>query len=577
MDEVENPTGNAAPYRKPAVKWLSIAQLVRTAIEILKVSVYAKDKRRREEIADAPCELYQLTTGTEDVRVDFVADTGDGFDATFATALCVARHPGLSITGESEQRRADLLVLGGDLVYPVAKESRYKERFTSVFRHAVHLANAAAPANAGDKKPIVALPGNHDWYDGLNSFVKMMCGPRRKDADTTPTLIPVSAKRDVGGWSAFQSRSYFAVQLTADWWLWGVDSQLDAPIDDKQQEYFRQAKEHLNGADIILCTATPSWLEAAGDDAYDAKEGSPLDSLLVFVNGVLGEERDRVRLLLTGDKHHYAHYVPTENTGFRPELVTCGGGGAFLSSTHHLPETLHPTWQPRSTETDSTHYRLDRAYPTVDESEALVAMPKFLAAGVRNGPTLPALAGGIGAALFWTLTLGFVPTVISTGALFALLGLYAMRGKHKHAPKLRTGLALTFGHTLGHLGMAGLAAWFFTRIVPLGFWWSLPAAFPTLAVLGTGVFVTYLRIADRLGWHTLEAFSGMRIERYKCHLRMRVGARGIDMSVVAMDEATPNLRRNGVRLPKPKILETFRISRRGAPSSTQAAVPVSGQ
>ena len=567
MDDAGKLTGGTAPHRKPAAKWLSIAQLVRTGIEIFKVSRYAKSQERLVEIARAPGEFYQLSNGTKDVRVDFVADTGDGFEPTFATALCVARHPELP----ENEPRADLLVLGGDLVYPVAKESRYEERFTSVFKHAAELAGMT------EKPPIVALPGNHDWYDGLKSFLKMMGIPayERAQPSPEPNPIPISAGPDVGGWSAFQSRSYFAIQLTEDWWLWGVDSQLDAPIDDDQVEYFKQAQKKLNGADVILCTATPSWLEAAGTEPHRADEGSPFDSLLDFIDKALGEKRNSIRLLLTGDKHHYAHYVPKNGSGFGPHLVTCGGGGAFLSATHHLPEALHPVWRPRSADPASTEYELAKVSPTAIESKTLVANGKFLAAGVRNGPTLPILAGGVGACLFGMFHWGLVPVLISAGVLTGLLGLYANRGKHKHKPKFRTGLALAVSHMLGHVGVAGLTEWIYSKFVPLDFWPSLLAAFPVLAVLGAGVFVTYLHIADRFGWHTLEAFSGMRIERYKCHLRMVVGQDGITMSVVGLNPPSAGQASHTTTLPpQPEIIEEFKIERRGtATQPPEDAVP----
>ena len=98
---------------------------------------------------------------------------------------------------------------------------------------------------------------------------------------------------DVGGWGAFQSRSYFAVQLSPRWWLWAVDSQLDAPIDAEQLSYFRAARLHLGDAKVILCTATPSWLEAerAGTETYSAEADSPLYTLLWFIDRVLGPRR----------------------------------------------------------------------------------------------------------------------------------------------------------------------------------------------------------------------------------------------------------------------------------------------
>jgi hypothetical protein len=111
------------------------------------------------------------------------------------------------------------------------------------------------------------------------------------------------------------------------------------------------------------------------------------------------------------------------------------------------------------------------------------------------------------------------------------------------------------------VGVAGVAAWFFTQVVPLGFWWSLAAAFLPLVVLDTVVFATYLHIADRFGWHTLEAFSGMRFEEYKSHLRMYVNGDRIRVSVVGMGAVPANRGEATPTLPRPKIIDTFEISR----------------
>lgn len=542
---------------KPAVRWLSIPQLVRTALEIRKVTRYARRQDRRDEFATDPRKFYQLAKQPGEVRVDFVADTGDGFDTTFATALCVAGHRELETTEtrENGKRTADLFVLGGDLVYPIASTARYQEQFTDVFQHAADLAEMAP-----DKPLVVALPGNHDWYDRLDAFMELMSGQNGAAAgERNPIPLPIESGDDVGGWRAFQSRSYFAVRLTEHWWLWGVDSQLDAPIDPVQIEYFKAAKELLGDDEaMVLCTATPSWLEAADGEPGGQAAGSPFDNLISFIDEVLGvPDRDRIRLLLTGDKHHYAHYVPADDAAFRPHLVTCGGGGAFLSATHHLPENLNPFWAPAG---DPAH-SLATSYPERDDSRGLVATPKFLAVGVRNGPSLPVLAGAVGVALVAMLRCGPVPAAIGAAVLAVAFGFYARYGKNERAPRVRTGALLAIGHTAAHVGVAGVAAWFFTQVVPLGFWWSLAAAFPPLVVLDTVVFATYLHVADRFGWHTLEAFSGMRFEEYKSHLRMYVNGDRIRVSVVGMRTVPANRGKATPTLPRPEIIDTFEISR----------------
>ena len=110
---------------------------------------------------------------------------------------------------------------------------------------------------------------------------------------------------------------------------------------DTADIYARWARGNTGGESESLIGR---WLEARGEQLYRAPADSPLFTTLWFVDRTLGPaQRHRVRLVLTGDDHHYARYSPTDTStagGFAPELVTCGGGGAFLASTHHLPDDL---------------------------------------------------------------------------------------------------------------------------------------------------------------------------------------------------------------------------------------------
>ena len=57
---------------------------------------------------------------------------------------------------------------------------------------------AAVPAGGRARPSLYAVPGNHDWYDGLTAFLRLFA--RQRDAT-------------IGGWRTRQSRSYFAVRL----------------------------------------------------------------------------------------------------------------------------------------------------------------------------------------------------------------------------------------------------------------------------------------------------------------------------------------------------------------------------
>lgn len=595
----------------PAVRWLSVRQLRQTAADVVQASVFARFADKREAMASSPREFYRLPPFADrsDVWVDYVSDTGDGFDATFATACCVAGVPGLSVrTGPAAEEavsfpgrpaQADLLVLGGDEVYPVASAPAYEERLNEVLRSAGRLADMRP------SPPLVALPGNHDWYDGLAAFRRNFCeswvlrghgfAPAGRLAATD---LPASAARDdVGGWGAFQSRSYFAVQLSPRWWLWGVDSQLNAPIDAEQLAYFHDARRLLGDADIVLCTAAPSWLEASGERVYAALADTPFYTLLWFIDRVLGPDRGRIKMVLTGDEHHYARYspepaavavaapqpaaapppaaesrsltssTPPNDTPFAPELVTCGGGGAFLASTHHLPDTLTPAWQPWPTGSGSTgRYRLRTCYPSRERSQKLIAFPRFLAAGWRNGWSLPLALGAVDFVLAAALLLARPVLFWATAlAVAGFLSLYAASGAAGLRPQWRRRsaiAALLIAHTTAHIGTALLVAYLITRLGPPSVA-VLPylLAFVLCAVLGTVVFVTYLRVADWWGSHTLEAFSGLRITGFKSHLRLRVDDDRIEVFVIGMDEvpATRHVRDLREHLPRPYLVDSFEV------------------
>ncbi len=111
--------------------------------------------------------------------------------------------------------------MGGDQVYPTAERPgvRGPLRGARTARRFPAVADGRAPPT------LFALPGNHDWYDGLTAFLRLFA--RREGAH-------------IGGWQTAQTRSYFALKLPHRWWLFAIDEQVGAYIDDPQLEYFRE-------------------------------------------------------------------------------------------------------------------------------------------------------------------------------------------------------------------------------------------------------------------------------------------------------------------------------------------------
>src|SRR5258705_13793361 len=89
---------------------------------------------------------------------------------------------------------------------------------------------------------LYALPGNHDWYDGLSSLLR---------------LFARNGREEIGGWCSRQSPSYFAIRPPQRWGLLAVDTQFGAYIDQPQLDYFHKAAGQIQpGGKIILCTPT---------------------------------------------------------------------------------------------------------------------------------------------------------------------------------------------------------------------------------------------------------------------------------------------------------------------------------
>jgi hypothetical protein len=631
--------------QRPSVRWLSPSQLWRTALEVASSTFIARFADQRKSEASDPKNGYDLDptlrrlAGERDVFIDYVADTGDGFNATYTVACSVAGASNVvdppdpqaspavsgcsSCTGRSTA--GQLLLLGGDEVYPVPSVQEFDERLKNVFQAAAKAGQLPA------ERYVAAIPGNHDWYDGLVTFRRNFCESwvhYSTSAEFVEQLPDVEHLEKVAGWRTFQSRSYFAVQLPHHWWLWGIDIQLDAPIDAAQLDYFRLAADELDkdpDARVVIATARPSWLDP--DHENDMQVLSNRQNLAWFIHRMLATDKfhpdhpdvdlgiARLRLVLAGDLHHYARYTPcakaqsepappptpsgedlptmpmavnetaaaeakntvddqvdaraNENAEgmpefgprlFAPELVTCGGGGAFMSSTHHLQKTINPFWDPdRGLTTWDQTYGGKVRFPTEAMSKHL-RRRVFTAAFLNDnlavfcatlyGLMLWALGSSVddnGGWLFARLPssseielggpglaelITILPFLVAVVALFGLLSVFAKHGSDGHRRKAAAAASL---HTAAHVALvvaaAGPLGWLARRLEHSDLteiWQSLSAIFGLAAYLillgyvGAVVLSTYLFLSDVVGIHKTECASSFRHEGYKSHLRIHV-------------------------------------------------------
>lgn len=593
--------------RRRMTSWYNPVLLVQTGIRVAISTIFGQFADRREAmaatnaIAQQPFDTsfnYADPEAKADLWFDYGADTGDGWDSTFAVARLLAAET-IAPAGAAALPRGRLLILGGDQVYPTASREAYGERLLGPLEEAARL--AAAEASWPEPKPdLYVLPGNHDWYDGLASFFGLFC--RRSIGGHG--LATDRPGRLIGGWQTQQTRSYFAIRLAEKWWLWGTDAQLGGYIDQPQVDFFRHVAAHWMEEDsrLILCVGDPAWA-SADRDAPDQRFSrfTYLESLAASIGR--GHE---LKLVLTGDSHHYARF----EQGGR-HYITCGGGGAFLHPTHQLkPKAL--TAKAGSAEgvlefagerrfeigekadtggealypSRATSWRLtlaNIAFPVLNPLFTLTLFVLYLAfnwmldvnARIVHGNSLVDVllasrgaTGGNGEQIkdlswaYFELLLVSPSTLMMMG--LALLGYYYFADFPHHRLK-RFLLGVT--HWAAQTALAVLVTWL--ALGAIADQWdpalkaiqgeapdlarlldgkrmlvSLVLATAAAAYASATLFGLYLILCLAFGKHANEAFSSLRIADFKSFLRLRIDAKGaLHIYAVALD-SVPKSRRH---------------------------------
>lgn len=272
-----------------------------------------------------------------EVWLDYVADVGDGYNSTYTIAYLLGKKY-LKINNENLPQ-GDILIMGGDQVYPTPTRENYILRTTNLY------SDAYPDQGKENRKPLYVLPGNHDWYDGLRLFSSFFCSRGKQN------------QFGQSNWKLPQERSYFFIKLPNNWRILGIDTQLECDIDKTQADYFlTQLKDDEDHKlkKIIICVSEPSWLTANLDERY--KRG-----LQFITNNIIKASYKTYQIcsVISGDLHHYARYKELNGT----EFITAGGGGAFLHPTHSLNETVTCEWQSKPIE-----LTLECTYPSKEDS-----------------------------------------------------------------------------------------------------------------------------------------------------------------------------------------------------------------
>ncbi len=474
------------PPKPKMTGWYDVGQLAQTGLKTFMSEMLGGmvDTRRFLALEDTgQGSVFDYST-VADFSFDYTGDTGDGWDSTYTMAYLLS-SPRLTVNGDTLDR-PHVLILGGDEVYPVASRDNYAQRLVWPFNQAAR--NLKQPRPLSD---IFCVPGNHDWYDCLNTFYRRICNDRW-----------------LGSFQTRQKRSYYVLNLPNHWHIWSLDIQLKSEVDPSQRRFFKNAAQHLGPEDrIILCSAEPPVVNGKSQPKGDLEFGLGLFEKMVEERGA------RIVATLAGDTHNYQRYeverTTEAKTTYKQWKIVAGGGGAFLHPTHSFPPPAP----------DETPVECKKRYPEEADSRSLSL--KLILFPFANR-SFAALLGAVHVFAFWGVEPGASYSNMPFTHPGPALWLLTLIGALTAMGHFRGKLALGFLHGLAQ-GWLACTIWRWSHDLSLWPWLNVLAQLVASSMVGGVLFGIYLWISlNVFRCHQNEAFSALQVADFKSFLRIKV-------------------------------------------------------
>ncbi len=250
-----------------------------------------------------------------------LGDTGEGDASQYAVV------PGLLKLGADTA----FAVIASDVIYPTGSGNEYGDKFFRPYKD--------YPA------PIFAVPGNHDWYDGLGGFMRIFCDAHPLSAEQRGFRLSPDGLRglvwkkpetiDEGALAeARKMRPNPGPALPGPYWvidtgrllLVGIDTGIKGTLDREQGEWLRRVS--ADPRPKILITGKPIYVNNAYHPCEIEGGGT--------VDDVVRDPAHNYVAAIGGDVHNYQRY-PVRVEGRLIQYVVSGGGGAFMHATHTIP------------------------------------------------------------------------------------------------------------------------------------------------------------------------------------------------------------------------------------------------
>ncbi|MCW2914599.1 MAG: hypothetical protein JWN52_2667 [Actinomycetia bacterium] len=318
------------PAKTPHISWLRPSVLWESRNDIIArwFGDPTDDIRRRliaGQLSRGADTSFTMHRPDEGFSFLVLGDTGEGDKSQYAVI------PGALKVGEG----TDFMIIASDVIYPVGCVNDYPERFFSAYQ--------------GYPGPIFAVPGNHDWYDGLGGFMRIFCGGptepqlpgpwkgsfawlarwlwRPPEKADEAALAAGALLRDEPSQRATQPGPYWAID-TPSLRIVGIDTGVTGDIDRDQGEWLRRVS--AGPKPKLLITGKPLYVD-------DEHHPGPIEGG-GFVDDIVADPACNYVAAIGGDIHNYQHY-PVKVGDRTIEYVVSGGGGAFMHATHTIPRT----------------------------------------------------------------------------------------------------------------------------------------------------------------------------------------------------------------------------------------------
>jgi hypothetical protein len=257
-----------------------------------------------------------------------LGDPGEGDDSQYAVVPALL----------SQSEGAEFTVICSDVIYPTGEIGDYRSKFFRPYRSL--------------DAPMFAIPGNHDWYDGLHGFMSHLCGIDASEA-------PLEAGP---GWRGMLTRLLWRrslrpgdddiAQMRAEragerqrsvppqpgpYWaidagpvrIVGIDTGIIGTIDAEQGAWLRRVS-YGSDRPKILITGKPLYVDARRVPGRIRGEQGTVDD-------IVRDPAARYVMAVGGDTHNYQRYPVTLPDGRVVQYVVNGGGGAYTHATHQIP------------------------------------------------------------------------------------------------------------------------------------------------------------------------------------------------------------------------------------------------